>query len=694
MNDKIGPQHLARKAILYVRQSSAHQVQHNEESRRMQYAMQEQLHRFGWVEVEVIDEDLGRSASGSVMRTGFEKMIAEVCLGDVGAVAAREVSRFARNSREWQKLVEVCRMVDTLLIDQETVYHPRRSNDRLLLGLKGSLNEYELDLLRQRAWDARREKAKRGELVTQTPIGFLKTPDQRIEKDPDLRVQEAILLIFKKCRELGSARQALLWMIEHGLQIPTRRFAAGAWETRWRRPDYRNIYRIITNPIYAGAYAYGRTAAVADYSGGAIRKRMRRKKQHDWLALLPEHHEGYISWNDFEQLQCMLKQNRQLAGTPGAVKGGQGLLGGLLRCHRCGRKLLITYTGREHNIPRYTCARGALDQGEPRCLNFGGVVVDATVGREILRVVQPAAIEAALQAGSKMSQQNLDCIAALERDLTAAEFEAARHARQYHAADPENRLVAVELERRWEAALQRVADLSQRLAEQQRQASECQPPQPSELTSLAHDLDEVWQCSDTDVRLKKRIVRTLVREIIVDVDRVAGEVILVIHWQGGAHTEVRVPARKRGQNSQHTPPETVEIVRQLALLCADELIAAYLNRNGLRTGTGNRWTKERVASLRGKRSIPCCSAQVRAEGEWMTLTEAAKHIGVSSLTLRRAIEQGKIAALHPLPDGPWIIRREDLDSDEVQQLVRQATQRRGSPGKPDSQQRNLDFSGT
>lgn len=248
MSDKIGAQHLSRKAILYVRQSSAYQVQHNEESRRLQYAMESRLRELGWAAVEVIDEDLGRSAAGTESRNGFERMVSEVCLGHVGAVAAREVSRFARNSRDWQKLVEVCRVVDTVLIDQETVYDPRKSNDRLLLGLKGSLNEYELDLLRQRAWEARREKAKRGELVAQVPVGFIKSPDQRIEKDPDRRVQEAIRLVFRKCVEFGSARQALVWMVEHGLQIPTRRFIAGAWETKWRRPDYRHLYRIVTNP--------------------------------------------------------------------------------------------------------------------------------------------------------------------------------------------------------------------------------------------------------------------------------------------------------------------------------------------------------------------------------------------------------------------------------------------------------------
>lgn len=690
VSEKIRPHHLERKAILYIRQSSAYQVTHNLESQKLQYAMQKHLHQLGWREVEVVDDDLGRSAAGTVVRAGFERMVAEVCLGKVGAVAAREVSRFARNSREWQQLVEVCRIVDTVLIDQETVYAPRQSNDRLLLGLKGSLNEYELDLLRQRSVEARHEKAKRGELLISAPIGYVKTEEQRLEKNPDRRVQEAISLVFRKFQELGTVRQTLLWFLEHELQLPTQ---TPRGELFWRRPSYRSLYRVLTSPVYGGAYAYGKTEHVLRYEGGEPRHRSLHKPREKWLALIPHSHEGYISWEESETIRRTVRENVISAEQAGAAKKGAGLLTGLLRCRRCGRKLTVRYTGSQHEVLRYACNRGWLDHGEPRCIAFGGVPVDDMISKQVIAVVQPAAIEAALLASEEQMQCQNDAIAALERDLEAARYAAQRAQRQYDAADPENRLVTGELERRWNQALRHVEEIELRI---QSYNADGQPTTgaPTDFAGLAEQLDRVWNDPRSDSSLKKRIVRMLIQEVVADVESSAGEIVLVIHWKGGLHTEVRVPRRRRGYNNGHTDKAQVEAVSLLAKICNDELIAGILNRNGHKTGRGNRWTKERVTALRSHHQIRSYSPENKAAEGWMNLTEAAAFLHVSARTLRLAIDAGELHAEHPPSDGPWLINRQELTTEAAQRLAQRAHRVNRRPAIPSENQHDLQFLST
>jgi DNA invertase Pin-like site-specific DNA recombinase len=688
MSEKIRPQHLARKAILYVRQSSPYQVIHNLESQKLQYAMEERLHQLGWREIEIVDDDLGRSAAGLVTRAGFERMVAEVCLGKVGAVAAREVSRFARNSREWQQLVEVCRVVDTVLIDQEMVYAPRLSNDRLLLGLKGSLNEYELDLLRQRSVEARREKARRGELLQSAPVGYIKTEDQRLEKHPDLRVQQAILLVFRKFMELGTVRQTLMWFLEQGLQVPAQN-ARG--ETFWKRPVYRSMHRMLTSPIYGGAYTYGKTEHLVRYDGGKPRYLCRRKPREQWLALIPGAHEGYVSWEEFERIAGAIRENTQGAG---AVKNGPALLTGLLRCSRCGRKLTVRYTGSGHDVLRYSCFRGWLDNGEPRCIAFGGISVDEAISREVLRVVQPAAIEASVLASQELGRQQDDILDALHRDVEAARYAAERAQRQYDASDPENRLVTAELERRWNVALQHVREIEERI-EQHGAAADASPAASlEELYQLSQQLETIWTDPATSVRLKKRIVRTLIEEVLVDVDSSASELVLTLHWKGGAHTEQRLPRRRRGQCSTQTSRELIEAVGVLARICNDDLIAGILNRNGHLTGRGNRWTRERVTALRSHHRIPCNKRDEQQPQPWMNLTDAAALLDVSPRTLRLAIDRGDISANHPFADGPWVISRDVVEGESAQALKQRVSRGTRRPAVLDSQQDPTLFSTT
>jgi DNA invertase Pin-like site-specific DNA recombinase len=691
MSEKIKPHHLERKAILYIRQSTAYQVSNNIESQKLQYAMQERLRQLGWRDIDIVDDDLGRSAAGTVTRAGFERMVAEVCLGQVGAVAAREVSRFARNSRDWQRLVEVCRVVDTLLVDQEMIYTPRQSNDRLLLGLKGSLNEYELDLLRQRSVEARREKARRGELIVAAPAGFIKTEDQRLEKDPDLRVQGAIQLVLAKFMELGTARQVLLWLLEHGLQLPV---VNPRGEVHWTRPGYSTVHQILSNPVYAGAYAYGKTEHTVRYEDGEPRRSSRRKEKQHWWALIPDAHEGYISWEQHQQIEQMMSDNTYGGEQTGAAKKGSALLAGILRCRHCGRKLMVRYTGNRHNVLRYVCYRGWLDNGEPPCIGFGGLPVDEAVAREILRVVQPGAVEAAMMASEEQSRERDQVLETWEREREAARYAAQRAQKQYDLADPENRLVTEELERRWNEALRRLQDVEQRIDQHNRQLAALAKPTREDFEHLATDLEAVWNSPSTDARLKKRIVRTLIHEVLADLDRDQGALKLVIHWNGGIHTELRLRHRRRGQNSAQTSKDVVEAVRVLARVCSDELIAGVLTRSGLQTGRGNRWTKERVTSLRTYNEIPKYTVDRRQAEGWLNLTQAAEFLGISSRTLRIAVEQGVIQAEHPLVAGPWIFRRSVLDTDATARFVARVRRREQTPAIPTANQATLDFSAT
>ena len=452
---KITAEHLARTAVVYVRQSTAHQVSNNLESQRRQYGLVDRARQLGWTDVQVIDDDLGRSGSGT-SRPGFKRLLASICSGSVGAVLSIEASRLARNGRDWHTLLEFCRVVGTLIIDEDGIYDPRSPNEQLLLGMKGTMSEMELSVFRQRSREAMQQKARRGELFLTVGIGYAKTDDDRIEKEPDRRVQDAIALIFAKFAELQTVRQVLVWFRQEKVLLPAFVQGTGKRPIEWKAPVYHTLHHILTNPVYAGAYVFGRRGTRVSIEAG--RKRVVRSMNRDpqaWDILIKDHHEGYISWERFERNQGLIADNANGKSymVRGSIRRGEGLLVGLLRCGRCGQKLSVAYNGAGETTHRYVCRGSFNTLAANNCIAFGGIRVDRAITTELLERVQPLGIEAALSALAAQGTAQSEKRKQLENALQASRFEASRAHRQYDAADPENRLVAGELERRWNERL-------------------------------------------------------------------------------------------------------------------------------------------------------------------------------------------------------------------------------------------------
>jgi DNA invertase Pin-like site-specific DNA recombinase len=664
---------LARRAVVYIRQSTEAQVHDNLESQRQQYALVDHARSLGFRDVVAIDEDLGRSASGLVDRPGFQSLVARLCEGTVGAIFALEASRLARNGRDWHHLIELCGLVGARLIDSEGVYDPSQPNDRLLLGLKGTMSEFELTVIRRRLAEAALAKARRGELRICVPIGYVWSKETGLCIDPDQRVQAAVHGVFRAFARLGSARQVQLHLRKEGLLFPCPKDPKRPGVASWRVPSYGTLIALFRNPFFAGAYAYGKSAQRTRIIDGKARKSYGHlRPMKEWVVLLQEHHPGYISWEVFERNQECLARNafRKRAGESKSGRGGRALLAGLLRCLRCGRMLKVAYgggVGRRPGVPRYRCNAGHLSHGLDPCISFGALRPDEQVARQILVAVQPLAVEAAAVAEQRVHDHQEERLQALLLEQQQAEYEVRLAARRYESVDPDNRLVAATLEARWNAALERLRDCEERIAAVQTVPANV--TNVEELRSLALNLEAAWKAPSTPMRVKQQLVRLLLREIIVDLDDRTDEVILVLHWQGGAHTELRTQKPRSGEHTKRTGAEALRVLREMATQESDEHIAATLNRMGLVTGYGNAWTARRVSSCRRKAGIRGYESAIK-DGRCLTLYEAAQQLGVSSHVIRKLITAGLLPAHQVVADAPWQIQNTDLQLPAVQEALR------------------------
>jgi DNA invertase Pin-like site-specific DNA recombinase len=678
---------LQRKAVVYVRQSTPQQVQSNLESQRRQYELVEVARRRGFTNIDVIDDDLGRTASGSVERPGFDRLVAALCAGQVGAVLCLEASRLARNGRDWHHLLELCGLVEARVIDLDGVYDPCRPNDRLLLGMKGSISEFELGIIRSRMYEAARSKAKRGELKISAPIGYAWDRHVGLGLDPDRRLQEVIRLVFHKFRELGSARQVLLWMASQNIHFPYPSDGRTLTSFEWRPIRYRNIISILKNPFYAGVYAYGKSEKRTAIVDGRARKSYgHRKPMGTWEVFIQDHHEGYISWAEYERNQALLAGNAYgRVGDTKSGRGGRALLAGLICCARCGRRLSVFYTGR-YPRPVYRCEQPNVQLGQRRCLTVAGKRIDETIAVEMLRAVTPMAIEAAEEAERMLRDEDQDRRRIAELELQQAQYDASLAERRYAACDPDNRLIAAQLETAWETALERVERCRERLDRMQTPgAGDVRP----DFTGLADDLSAAWKALRTTMRTRQRLVRALITEIVVDIDAAAGEIVLVIHWKGGQHSELRVRKPRTGEHGCSTPDQALAVMRSMAGRWSDQDIAASLNRMGMPTGQGKTWTAHRVGSVRRVRGIHGYRPAEK-NGEWLTMRDAAAKLGVSHHQIRKLIKAGVLASEQIMPDAPHQIRAADL----VSERVVAALKRKGRPCRADSENQISMFSDT
>ena len=675
VSSKITAVHLGRDAYVYVRPSTLTQVREHTESLERQYELAFRAQALGWPpsRVIVIDDDLGRSGAEASQRTGFKGLVADVGLGKVGIVFGIEVSRLARNNADWYHLLDLCAVTDTLIADGDGLYHPADFNDRLVLGLKGTMSEAELHLIRHRLTAGLRHKAAKGELRQGIPVGFVYDDADRVMLDPNEAVIEAIATVFRRFGEVGSARQVMLSLRGDGVLLPRR--PTGAKRIEWAPATYPAVHDFLTNPAYAGAFVFGRTRTDkrVDASGQLV-TRTRLLPRDEWEVVICDHHAGFVSWERFEQIQDQLRANwRPPRGEGGgAVREGAALLQGLIRCGQCGRMMQTAYSGAKGNCPRYACARAAQLYGNERhCQSLGGRRLEQRVLDEVFAVLAPAALAATAKALNDAEQAHRQRLAVFELAVERARFEADRARRQFDAVEPENRLVARTLERGFETALagqrQAEADL---LTQRSRRPTRLTTDEVAWLTRAGADVRAVFNAASTTFRDRKQLLRAIISEIVVTVRTTDRQADVTIVWEGGATSRFVLELNKTGSHFRITDEDTVTLVRRLAAHYDDTTIAIILAKQQRRTATGLAFTRTRVCSLRNSHQIPVFAADpvtpTRDDGEVVTIYQAERLLGVDKGTIYRWLKTGFITGEQLTPGGPWHLRL----TNELRQRVR------------------------
>ena len=662
-NIKITISHLLKYAYIYIRQSTERQVRENIESKQRQYELIELAQQFGWSResIIVIDDDLSRTATTRAGRVGFDKLVADVVLNKVGIIFGIEVSRLTRNNKDWYQLLDFCSLTKTLIADTDGVYDPSLFNDRLLLGLKGTMSEAEIHILKNRMLQGMYHKAQKGELRFHLPAGYQFDEQGNIIKSLDEQVRHIIELTYKKFFELGSVNGVLQYLLEQKLQFS--RKAVTDKKIRWIRPYHKAIRNSLGNPLYTGTYIFGRTKVVKELDeNGNQKSRQIKQDMKDWDVIIHDHHPAYITWDQYLKIEDQIAKNSAppKSEPTQAIREGSALLQGLVRCGICGRAMHINYHGHSNkSYPYYVCNIANRNFGKGYCQSIGGRRIDQTVTEIFLETVSPASLSIQLQALQQIQNNDDMALKQLQLQLEKAQYECDRACRQFDAVEPENRLVARTLEKKWNDALNRVEQLNAQITEREKMfQNQLSKIEEKEICHLAKNLPTLWNVATTTDKDRKKLLRAAIQEVqLTKIDR---DVTVKILWIGGAVIEKTVHLPKV-RSKRHTSLDVVELIRQLTQKFTDDQIARILIRKGIKTATGLPFNAHRVASLRLKYDIPCYKKIKNENQKSYTAQQAATILQVSVPTVHKWINIGFIKAEQITPAAPWEIFLTDED---------------------------------